>query len=549
MSKLYKNAVKQQEDKTLQLDKVVENFMGGDSYTVNPLDTLKMVTASSIFGEPSYYRGSKMGGASYVSRIWDKELKGYLGEHLMKFAEPKETTEDIMIKAIDDALAYDFEATLKWAAELRHEYFIRLNPQVILARAAMHPKRQEFTEKAAPGTFRKYASQIMSRADDAMSGIAYYMYATGGKGKMPSVLKRSYADKLSKLNAYQVAKYKNHEMGLIDATRIVHANSKVLDELMKNGTVEVSESDKTWENLRSEGKSWEEIFQTVSMGHMALLRNIRGFFNEVTDMELRKQYLEKLKAGVLTGKQFPFRYYNAYNVIEKETFRGKEMVLDALEECLDISLDNMPKLEGNTVILTDNSGSAWGAVPTEYGKVTIAEINNLSAVITAARSDYGVVIKFGDTTRTWEISKRKGILAQAKAISKDQYSDVGGNTEGGIWEFFHNAITAKEKWDNIFIYSDQQAGHGGLYGTYTHKKAYEQEYGCCGSNINVFKLVLEYRKKVNKKANVFSVQTAGYDNNIIPDYAYRTNLMYGWTGREIIFAKAMIDLWNQVENR
>ena len=39
----------------------VENFMGGYSYEVNPLDTLKMVTASSIFGEPQYYREGEFG--------------------------------------------------------------------------------------------------------------------------------------------------------------------------------------------------------------------------------------------------------------------------------------------------------------------------------------------------------------------------------------------------------------------------------------------------------------------------------------------------------
>ena len=32
------------------------NYMGGISYRVNPLDTLKMVTSSGIFGEPQYYR-------------------------------------------------------------------------------------------------------------------------------------------------------------------------------------------------------------------------------------------------------------------------------------------------------------------------------------------------------------------------------------------------------------------------------------------------------------------------------------------------------------
>ena len=34
----------------------VQNFMGGTSYEINPLDTLRIVAASSIFGEPQYYR-------------------------------------------------------------------------------------------------------------------------------------------------------------------------------------------------------------------------------------------------------------------------------------------------------------------------------------------------------------------------------------------------------------------------------------------------------------------------------------------------------------
>jgi hypothetical protein len=34
----------------------VDNFMGGGSFKLNPIETLKMVTASSIFGEPAYYR-------------------------------------------------------------------------------------------------------------------------------------------------------------------------------------------------------------------------------------------------------------------------------------------------------------------------------------------------------------------------------------------------------------------------------------------------------------------------------------------------------------
>ena len=461
-----------------------------------------------------------------------------------------------MERAIDKALDYDFKATLEWAAELRNNYFMRLNPQVIMVRAAIHPKRAEFSEKYK-GLFDEINQKVMSRADEPMSQIAYYMYNNSGKkNNIPSILKRSWSNKISNIGRYQMAKYKNHEIGMINAVRISHAHSPVIDELMKTGTVKVEEDDKTWENLRSAGKSWREILDTVDMGHMAMLRNLRGVFTEIEDIDFCKEYMQKLKDGVVKGKQFPFRYYSALRAVENSGCNHKPIIIDALEECMDIALANYPKLKGKTMCLSDNSGSAWGAVTTEYGTVTVAEIDNLSSVITACCSDEGYVGKFGDKIIVNPVSKRKGVLSQAKEITRNRYDDVGGSTEGGIWEFFYNAIKNKEHWDNIFIYSDQQAGHGGLYGTLSHKRDYGRLGYGCGWNggygdgyINVFKLIQEYRKKVNPKVNVFSVQTAGYDNVCVPEMAYRTSILYGWTGREAVYGQAMIDIWDDIENK
>ena len=321
---------------------------------------------------------------------------------------------------------------------------------------------------------------------------------------------------------------------------------------MQTGKVIVSDDKKTWEAMRSAGTDWKTIFHSVNMGHMALLRNLRGVFTEVNDAAFCDEYLAALVAGVEKGKQFPFRYYSAYMAVENSSCNHKGKILDALDACIDISLANMPKLKGKTMCLSDNSGSAWGTIPTEYGSVTVAEIDNLSSVITSACSDEGYVGKFGDKLKVFDTRKKVGILEQAKAISRDHGTDVGMSTEGGIWEFFNNAIRNKEHWDNIFIYSDQQAGTGGLYGTQEQCLAYSKRgfaagNGCFGSYINVFKLVQEYRKKVNPKVNVFSIQTAGYSNVVIPKYAYRTNLMYGWTGRESVFADAVIKEWDAIE--
>lgn len=545
MSKLSNAVEKINSENELRLEESVENFMGGDSYKINPLDTLKMISASSIFGEPSYYIGSTVGNK--VSR--------YLKEHSVLPCEyDGMSTNLIMEDAIDKALSFDFKGTLEWAATLRNDFNMRLNPQVIMVRASIHPDRKKFTDEYK-GLFNEINKKCMRRADEPLSQMTYYLYNNGGKkNNIPSIIKRSWAEKMSNLTSYEVSKYKNSEIGMINGVRICHATSKVIDELMDKGSVEVSESNSTWEKMRSSGSSWKEILSTVNVGHMALLRNLRGIFSEIDDLEICKDTMEKLKSGVKSGKQFPFRYYSALKAVRNSNCNHKPVIIDALEECIDISIENMPKLKGKTMCLSDNSGSAWGSVTSEYGTVTVAEIDNLSSVITAKCSDEGYVGKFGDRLIVTPVSKRNGTLAQADKITKSGSHDVGGATEGGIWEFFKNAINNKEHWDNIFIYSDQQAGHGGLYGSHRQVEEYsplgyatDDTFYC--PHINVFKLILEYRKKVNPKVNVFSVQTAGYDNSVIPEYAYRTNIMYGWTGKESIFADEMIKQWDYIESK
>ena len=194
--------------------------------------------------------------------------------------------------------------------------------------------------------------------------------------------------------------------------------------------------------------------------------------------------------------------------------------------------------------LSDNSGSAWGTIPTEYGSVTIAEIDNLSAVITAMLSDEGYVGVFGDGLEIIPIKKRDGVLSQMKLVTEKGVR-VGRATENGIWLFWDKAIREKEHWDNVFIYSDMQAGHGGLYGI----NPFDYDEYRYGSYIDVMKLVLKYRSTVFSKVNVFSVQTAGYTSICMPEYAYRANVMYGWTGKEVVFADTVIKFWNEKDSK
>jgi hypothetical protein len=281
---------------------------------------------------------------------------------------------------------------------------------------------------------------------------------------------------------------------------------------------------------------------------MALLRNLRGIFTEIHDTAVTARILTQLKAGVEKGKQFPFRYWSAFKAVDASDINHKQLVLDTLEECLDISVENMSKLKGKTVCLSDNSGSAWGAFNSEYGTVTVAEIANLSSLITSLQSDSGEVGVFGDNLSLKGISKRNGLLTQLEETSKRGKAQ-GGGTENGIWVFFDEAIKNKVHYDNIFIYSDMQAGHGGLYGhreTVGSGKFIHPKEG--GTHVDVLAMAQEYREKVNPKVNLFTVQVGGYNNTVLPEALYRGAILAGWTGKEPVFAKAIIDIWNSVES-
>ncbi len=557
MSRMTRETTAQRKEQIMKEKHPVVNYMGGISYEWNPVDTLKMITASSIFGEPAYYRNGEFEDAS-VTRVTDGTFsvnplfRAFMVPAMAEYTGMK--TSEVMEQAIDRALDHDFGAVLDWAVTLRREYHMRLNPQVIMVRAAIHPGRAAYTE-AHPGEFARINDMVMSRADEPASQLTYYLFRKGGKAGIPGILKRSWADRFARMSRYELYKYRNTGIGMIDTIRICHAKGEDIDELMRTGTVQMAENEKTWETMRAGGASWREILSTIRMGHMALLRNLRGIFREIDDREYARQILEQLKAGVPGGKQFPFRYKSAYDAVKADPgVNHRQMILDALEECIDIACGNMPKLPGRTVCLSDNSGSAWGTITTSYGSVTVAEIDNLSSVITARNSDEGMVGKFGDKLKMIDVSKRNGVLSQAEAISRNRSSDVGGATENGIWIFFRDAIAKGIVYDNIFIYSDQQAGHGGLYGTAEGTRQYRDAGFACkegywNSYVDVAKLIDTYRRKVNPKVNVFTVQTAGYDNVLIPENGYRTSVLYGWTGSELVYADAINRFWDEMDAR
>lgn len=531
-------------DKTKVTVQAHTNFDGGPSFDVNnPLSRLRMMAASCFFGEPAYYvdggMKSKAGKVNY--RITDSQMD-YLVLVLTGVVTPKETsgktTVSVMEEAIDRALDHDPEGTLKIAAQLRNEDLIRTTPQVIMVRAANHPAVK------GTGLIRAYAPEIIKRADEPAVQLAYQLDKFGRKA-ISNSLKRAWADVLVNFSEYQLAKYRmeNRTVKTVDVVRIAHANNEAINKLVKD-ELKLSDDRQTWESIISEKGSnkeaWTEAVEV--MGHMALLRNLRNLVTAGVDRNL---YLDKLVNGVENGKQLPFRYFSAYQTLKSAN--APLEVLAAVEKCMEVAIENLPKFSGNVAALCDNSGSARGTTTSSMGSVRVCDIANLTAVLTGmVTKGEATVYPFGDTLRKVSISPNKGVFAQLDQVEKEA-RQVGGGTETGIWLFWDKAIRNKEHFDHVFVYSDMQAGHGGLYAGAGHTPSKEFVWnngrGSYGRNfVDVPALIKAYREQVNPNVQVFLVQVAGYGDTIVPEIYDKTYILGGWSDGILRFADKVTKL-------
>jgi hypothetical protein len=607
---------------TTTITSETNNFMGGKSYKLNPLQSLKIVCTSMICGECQYYRRD-------VEKV--KNAKKFVDFFL--FPEfYQETTRDYFSTIVQNALDFDFEGTLVFIDKLRNEHYMRLNSNYLLVQAIHHPARAAYNKKN-PMVFRHTIDAVSNIPTDWTT--QYKLLKESGKA-IPTIWKKSIAEQLTKMTAYHAAKYlhgsktrgkkvagrktaedketnkeqedseqkekqpkpeelkSNKELAnLVDLIRITHPTpSPVLNQLVKEGKVEIDDSEQTWEKLRSVKKTWQEINGQIRLPHMALLRNLRNIMDEYAlreDSALAvddiRNLVDRLVSGVKGGKQFPFRYFTAYKRLspgqddEHGGYRRKskkdanttsqddsasneltvsqlkvkaqmhEIVLDGLNRCVLESVESIPPMKGRVDCLSDNSGSSRSGMTSEYGTVHIYEIANLSAILTAYRAtEGGSVWVFGDRLEEYKVSHDKPILEQLKEVN-DLGNTVGGGTETGVWLFWEQHIRNRTKLDTVFIYSDMQAGTGGLYVDDIQSQKLKDFGGALNGTtyVDVLKLVELYRKRIYNKVNVFSVQVAGYDNSILPDILYRGAVLSGWTGKEARLAYEMTELWDRIE--
>ena len=345
-------------------------------------------------------------------------------------------------------------------------------------RSITHALAGELTSQLSGAEWGKnFYDKVVVRVDDMTEIMSYYLAykTTKDNPKFPNALKKGFAKAFDKFDGYQLSKYKgeNKEVKLVDLVNIVHPiptdRNKVALQALVKGELKNTE---TWEaKLSKAGQmadteedlnqlkadAWQELITSRKIGYFALLRNLRNIINQAPSAVKAACELLLDERMIKSSRVLPFRFTTAYEEISK-LGSSKEVrdVLVAINQALDISVCNVPKFDGETLVVMDVSGSMSGR-PSEIASLfgaILAKVNN---------SD---VMTFSTTANYKQYNPMDSVLTIRNGF---KYSG-GGTNFRSIFE------KANKKYDRVIILSDMQGWVG--YETPTRQFAeYKKKFG------------------------------------------------------------------------
>lgn len=482
-----------------------------------------------------------------------------------------ETEKEVVNRIVNKLNEVDPLFAAKLALYVRNEGNLRSVSHLIAATIA---KRASGTEWS-----KRFYNKIVVRPDD-MSEILS-AYAVQNKmdlkkiRKIPNAIKKGFKTALERLDAYQIDKYKmnSRQVKMLDLVNLFHPkgtqrNQQAYHNLVNGESLaglyasKVLEKEMTKAGQKTQGKSVQEkeaakkeaienvLSNVKGMPIMNLLRNLRNIIlyapKSVDDAcaQLTNE------TAVLNSRLLPFRFATAYEEIEKMSFSDKksdtsiafeedynnqtitatefaklkEKVLNAIEDALQISCQNIPELEGNTAILIDHSGSVRGdsggsSRVSAFSKTTSAMIGNLFGSMMAYRQKNVYIGLFGDRLIPVKVDRSQRLLDFNKK-SFDKGANCGGGTEQGIYDFFRQAIREKKKIDNIIVFSDCQIGSSGS----------TSWYGTSGTERSAtFQDLIKQFRKINPLCNIIVVDIHNTRGNNVFYKPERVLNIAGWS--------------------
>lgn len=387
--------------------------------------------------EPRSATTNLAGGAAYVEteklELASIALTSFLKDQFYRTAD--ETVSRIVELVLRDPL---FAA--KAAIYARHEMGMRSVSHLIAAEVGCVVKGEQWT--------KRFYDRVVRRPDDVLEILACYKFRHP-LTPIPNSMKKGLGAALARFDGYQIAKYKKQsaDITLIDAVNLLHPkHTEHLGALMK-GTLA---SPETWEVQMTQAGSdagaktevWRNLVSTRKIGYFALLRNLRNIIEQAPDLIDAVCELLTDRKLIKQSLVLPFRFQTAIDALDQNPHWKNKLLYGALSDAVDISLENVPRFEGSTLIALDDSSSMLqiGAQP--------AKVGALFAVTMLKAMPDADLLCFSTDARYVHLNTGDSTLSMVKLL-RSQFHGGGTN--------FHAIFQrAQRVYNRVIILSDMQ---------------------------------------------------------------------------------------------
>jgi 60 kDa SS-A/Ro ribonucleoprotein len=362
---------------------------------------------------------------------------------------------------------------------------------------------------------RAFFRNVVRRPDDVCEILGAH-FALHGRA-IPKRMKRGLGDALHRFDAYPLAKYRQEQsnLKLVDSVNLCHPRgSEPLGSLVK-GTLAAPE---TWEveltragsESAKKAATWRGLLTERKLGYMALLRNVRNIL--LADETLVDELCAQLQneAAIKKSLIFPFRFLTAILTLERQVTNlpsgPVRKTLAAVSHATDLALSNVPRFEGETLVVLDESGSMTtqtaNAGPGDKNRLTVAQVGVLFASV-LAKANNADLMTFSDGARYRHYNPDEPTLTIAGKITFTS----GGTNFPCIFQ------TANRPYDRIVILSDMQ-GWADNSPPVLRVSPMGWVMAPAGNPASAFHA---YRQKFRCDPKVFSFDLAGYGTLMFPE--------------------------------
>jgi 60 kDa SS-A/Ro ribonucleoprotein len=419
------------------------------------------------------------------------------------------------------------EYVAKLAVYARNEMYMRSVPMVLAVELAK--------ENSGNAIVSKTVFSVVKRADEITEILAYYQLAnnrTGAKklNKLSKQIQKGLSEAFNSFDEYQFAKYNRAtEVKMRDALFIVHpkAKNELQQEIFNKIASNKLAIPYTWEtelsalgqvkheNVKAKVEAvklkWEELIDSGKIGYMALMRNLRNILEaKVSAAHVIKvcKYLSN-ESAVTNSKQLPFRFLAAYREIKVLDSEYASMILNALEEAVVASVNNMKGFDETTsVLIACDVSSSMQKTISAKSKVMLFDIGLILGMLMQSKCKRVITGMFGEKWKVINMPNR-GVLANVDEYYKRE-GEVGYSTNA--YKVIDDLIKRGVILGKIMLFTDCQL--------------WDSKFG--GSSLE--KSWNTY-KKIAPNAKLYLFDLAGYGNTPLNIQRNDVCLIAGWSDK------------------